>query len=333
MDRERLRAPRERRGDSSPSTESDGATARARADAQAVPPTVERRRASRSLWQACEALLSASNDPSAVQGALDQLRDAFDCDGVALHAIGPTGTIDPWCARGEWRSIPGDLRDCISVPLLRGSERIGTLDLRARQGQRWRPEQLGLVRTAAGALGAALGARLELQRLRHQPGRDALTGLPDARSFHVRLTEEATRAKRHGLPLSVVELDLDHFEALNRRYGREIGDVTLGEVALVLKLTLRESDILARLEGDGFAVVLPETDGAAAWRCADRLVRALEQHEFPRIGRLTASAGLAAAPRDGIEAPELIQGADRALDVAKKSGRRRVAAANQNRTH
>jgi GGDEF domain-containing protein len=48
---------------------------------------------------------------------------------------------------------------------------------------------------------------------------------------------------------------------------------------------------------------------------------------------LTASAGLAAAPRDGIEAPELIQGADRALDVAKKSGRRRVAAANQNRTH
>jgi diguanylate cyclase (GGDEF)-like protein len=333
MDRDRLRAPRERRGDSPAPTASDGSTARARASAQPVPPTIERRRASRSLWQACEALLSASNDPSAVQRALDQLREAFDCDGVALHAVGPTGTIDPWCARGEWRSIPGDLRDCISVPLLRGSERIGALDLRARSGQRWRPEQLGLVRTAAGALGAALGARLELQRLRHQPGRDALTGLPDARSFHARLTEEATRARRHGVPLSVVELDLDHFGALNQRYGRDVGDLTLGEVALVLKLTLRESDILARLEGDGFAVVLPETDGAAAWRCADRLVRALEEHDFPRVGRLTASAGLAAAPRDGVEAAELMQGADRALEVAKKAGRRRVAAANQSRTH
>ena len=52
----------------------------------------------------------------------------------------------PWCARGRWRGTPGDLRDCISVPLLRGPERVGTLDLRARQGDRWRPEQLGLVR-------------------------------------------------------------------------------------------------------------------------------------------------------------------------------------------
>jgi diguanylate cyclase (GGDEF)-like protein len=131
----------------------------------------------------------------------------------------------------------------------------------------------------------------------------------------------------------VVEVDLDHFDGLNRRFGREIGDATLGEVALVLKLALRESDILARLEGDAFGVVLPETDGAAAWRCADRLVRALEEHEFPHIGRLSASAGMASAPRDGVDATELIQGADRALEVAKKAGRRRVAAANQQRTH
>jgi diguanylate cyclase (GGDEF)-like protein len=322
MDRERIRAPRERRSDAEASSASSDGTARQPA---ATPAALERRRASSSLWKACEALLSATGDARAVHRALDQLRAAFDCDGVALHALGPSGTIEPWCARGRWRSAPGDLRDCITVPLLRGSERVGTLDLRARQGQPWRPEQLGLVRTAAGALGDALGARLELQHLRHQPGRDAVTGLADARAFHARLGEEVTRARRHGIPLAVVQIDLDHFASLNQRYGRAMGDRALEEAALVLKLALRESDVIARLGGDAFAVVLPETDSIMARRCAERLCRALEEHTFARIGRLSASAGVAACPRDGADAVELMSVADRALSVAKKSGRRRVA--------
>jgi len=329
MERERIRGPRERRGDS-------GAVSGARGGAApeaAVPAQGERRRASSSLWSACEALLSAAGDSRALQRALDQLREAFDCDGVALHALSPRGTIEPWCARGRWRTAPGDLRDCISVPLLRGSERVGTLDLRARQGKQWRPEQLGLVRTAAGALGAALGARIELQRLRHQPGRDAITGLADARAFHARLGEEVARARRHGVPLSIVHLDLDHFGPLNQRYGRAIGDQTLEEVALVLKLALRETDVIARLGADAFAVVLPETDAAMGRRCAERLCRAVEEHGFARIGRLSASAGVAACPRDGADAVELMHVADRALAVAKKSGRRRVAGAAAASTH
>jgi diguanylate cyclase (GGDEF)-like protein len=323
MSRDRLRAPRERRGDRGDPPDAAGAS---RAG-DAVDAPAERRRISSSLWRACEALLSAAGEPRAVQRALEQLREAFDCDGVALHALGSSGELEPWCARGRWRSAPGDLRDCISVPLLRGAERVGTLDLRARQGQRWKPGQLGLVRTAAGALGAALGARLELERLRHQPGRDALTGLADGRAFHLRLGEEVARARRHGVALSVVQIDLDHFAALNQRYGSEVGDRALEETALVLKLALRESDLLARLGGDGFVALLPETDALMARRCAERLCRALEDHAFARVGRLTASAGVAACPRDGADAAELMHVADRALEVAKKSGRRRVAAA------
>ncbi|MBI1799785.1 MAG: GGDEF domain-containing protein [Candidatus Eisenbacteria bacterium] len=330
MERDRPRAPRERRGDDGLHAVTDGAAVRERA---AVPSGLERRRVSRSLWQACEALLSSVGDSRAVRRSLDQLRSAFDCDGVALYALGPGGAIEPWCARGLWRGTPGDLRDCISVPLLRGSERVGTLDLRARHGARWRPEQLGLVRTAAGTLGAALGARLELDRLRHQPGRDAVTGFPDARAFHARLTEEAARAHRHGVALAVVQIDLDHFAALNSRYGREVGDRALAEAALVLKLALRESDVIARLGGDGFAVLLPEADSAVARRCAERLCRTLEDHDFSRIGRLTASAGVAASPRDGVDPGELMHAADSALGVAKKSGRRRVACAAAANTH
>jgi diguanylate cyclase (GGDEF)-like protein len=252
---------------------------------------------------------------------------------VALNTRTEAGAIEPWLSCGPWKGTPGDLRDCVSVPLFRGSERVGTLDLKARPGQRWRPSQLGLVRTASGALGAAVGARLELERLRHQPGRDPVTGLPDSVGFHTRLTEELARSRRHGLPLGAVALDLDHFGALNSRYGRPIGDAVLAETALLLKLQVRESDVLARVDSDRFVVILPETDAPAALRCAERLQRSVEEHRFARIGRLSASAGVASGPRDGVEALELITQLDQALSVAKKSGRRRVTLTDPAHTH
>jgi diguanylate cyclase (GGDEF)-like protein len=292
----------------------------------------ERRRASRRLWAACEALLSTA-DPRSLDRALEALLEAFDCDGAALHALAPSGAIERAGARGPWRRAPGDLRAVLSVPLMRGEESVGRLELLARPGQRWRAGQLALLRTASGTLGAALGARLELASLRRQPGRDPVTGLPDARAFHARLSEETGRAKRHGVPLAVLALDLDHFAALNARHGRAAGDRALAEVALVLKLAQRESDFVARLAGDTFGVVLPETDAGPARRCADRLRRTLEEHRFARVGRLTASAGLAAGPRDGLDPLELMNGVEQALALAKKAGRRRVASRAVARVH
>jgi diguanylate cyclase (GGDEF)-like protein len=284
-----------------------------------------RRRASLSLWAACEALLSA--EPRAMARALDALAEAFGCDGVAIHALAPEGTLDPLCARGDWRHAAGDLRACLSVPLMRGDERIGTLDLVANPGARWNAGQLSLVRTAAGALGAALGARLELQRLRRAPGRDAVTGLPDGNMFRGRLGEELARAVRQADATGLVMIDLDHFGALDARHGRATGDQVLAEAALVLKLALRESDVVGRLGGDQFAVLLPATDLVASRRVAERLLQALEEHRFERAGRLTASAGVVAAPQHGADPLTLLDAADRALELAKKSGRRRVRSA------
>jgi diguanylate cyclase (GGDEF)-like protein len=291
-----------------------------------------RRRASRFLWSACEALLGAS-EPRTLNRALDALRSAFECDGVALHAVGPSGAIEPWCARGSWQTGAGDLRDCMSVPLARGDERVGTLELLASPGKSWQPAQLALIRTAAGTLGAALGARLELQRLRQLPGRDALTGLPDGPAFAARITEELARARRHALPASVVVIDIDRLGAVNERFGRETGDAVLAETALVLKLALRESDIVARLGGDDFGLLLPETDRESALRCADRVRRALEEHRFDRAGHVSASAGVAACPQDGAEAVELLGAAEKALGLAKKAGRRRVVVASPSAVH
>ncbi len=293
----------------------------------------ERRRASRLLWAACEALLSAGSDPKSVDRALDALVSAFECDGASLHALGPQGTLERSNARGPWQRHPGDLRAVMSVPLARGDERVGTLELLARAGQRWTPAQHALMRTAAGALGAALGTRLELSRLRQQPGRDTVTGLPDARAFHVRLGEETARVREHGVPLAVLEVDLDHFAALNSRYGRAAGDRALAEVALVLKLALRDGDYIARLGGDAFGILLPETDVLAARRVAERLRRTLEEHRFARVGRLSVSSGVVAAPRDGLDPLELMNGVDQALGLAKKGGRRRVVTRDSAHVH
>jgi diguanylate cyclase (GGDEF)-like protein len=101
----------------------------------------------------------------------------------------------------------------------------------------------------------------------------------------------------------------------------------------MIKLTLRESDVLSRLGGDGFAAILPETDVGAALRCADRIRRAVENHRFSRAGRISVSAGVAASPRDGLEAVELLSRAEHALSIAKKSGRHRVTASDHAYAH
>jgi len=312
-------SPRERKGDAPSPTES--------------PRRADRRAASGCLWDACEALLSSHSEPAALERALDALRTAFDCDGVALHAVTAEGTLEPWCARGTWEHTAGDLREALGVPLYRGEERVGALDLLARKGQRWRPEQLSLVRTASGALGAALGARIELEHLKRQPGRDAITGLADARAFHHRLVEEMGQAESSGTPLAVVTLDLDLFSGINEKFGEATGDQVLAECALVLKLALREGDFIARLGGDEYGVLLPDCDLAPARRLAERLRHSLEEHRFPRIGKLSVSAGVAASPRDGMDPTELLGAAERALGLAKKAGRHRTAASGPSQTH
>jgi len=313
------RGPRERKGDD----RSQGAS----------PRLGDRRAASGCLWDACEALLSMPADPAALERALDALLAAFDCEGAALHARSAEGELEPWCARGAWEREAGDLREAMSVPLFRGRERVGALDLLARRGQRWKPEQRSLVRTASGALGAALGARLELDHLRREPGRDEVTGLADARAFHQRMVEEMGRAEQTGVALAVVTLDLDHFAALNERFGKESGNLVLAESALVLKLALREGDFVARLGGDEFGVLLPDCDLPPARRLAERLRHALEEHRFPRVGPISVSAGVAASPRDGMDPTELLSAAERALGLAKKAGRHRTAASSPSQSH
>jgi diguanylate cyclase (GGDEF)-like protein len=165
---------------------------------------------------------------------------------------------------------------------------------------------------------------------------DPLTGVLNRRGLEERMESELSRAAREQAPLAVALFDLDHFKAVNDRYGHEIGDRVLTWLGVVLQKQIRGVDIVARSGGEEFVVVLPGEDLAAAHAFAERVRRALGERG-PQSGRarfgvedgldLTLSGGVAAAvaPPDG---RALIEAADRAMYRAKRAGRNRIVDAD-----
>ena len=173
--------------------------------------------------------------------------------------------------------------------------------------------------------------RTEQAQLCDDAARDPLTGVANRRPFVDTLTREAAFAERTGWPLSLVMLDLDHFKALNDTYGHKAGDLALCRTADRLSSLVRQSDIVARVGGEEFAIVLPGTPLDQAIRVAQQLRNALrcDQHVFEgHTIQVTASFGVAELHdcRAG-DAESLIGRADEALYEAKRGGRDTVRAA------
>jgi diguanylate cyclase (GGDEF)-like protein len=160
-------------------------------------------------------------------------------------------------------------------------------------------------------------AREQLSRL---ASTDHLTGLSNQRAFSDRLDAEVARARRHGRPVSLIVLDLDHFKLVNDTHGHEVGNRALTEFADRLLTVGRSGELLARVGGEEFAWILPETTGADALAAAERARRAIADTPFPGVGRLTASAGVCSLD-DAHDARELFRHADLALYWAKSHGR------------
>ncbi len=170
------------------------------------------------------------------------------------------------------------------------------------------------------------------QRLKRLVAVDALTGVANRRHFDRALDRELRRARREGLPLSLIFLDLDEFKRFNDTYGHARGDEVLREVARTLDETFRRGgDLVARYGGEEFAVVLPGLDGRRAELYAERLRRRIWRlviaHEAsPVADRVTISGGVVTVPPGVILTPdELLRSADKALYRAKCQGRNRIA--------
>lgn len=157
---------------------------------------------------------------------------------------------------------------------------------------------------------------------------DELTGLLNRRGYHQRLNEEIARARRYGIPLSIVLGDLDDFKALNDRFGHREGDKALRDFAGMCCQQLRDqTDFISRVGGEEFAVMLPNTGESGAILAAERLRQSVSEHlRAPDGTPVTASFGVATFPQHGDAAEILLDHADQAMYGAKALGRNRTVA-------
>jgi diguanylate cyclase (GGDEF)-like protein len=179
-------------------------------------------------------------------------------------------------------------------------------------------------------------AALQLRRtgqlgvMRARAELDALTGMNNRHAFEVFLNAEAGRYDRYQRPFAVIMLDIDHFKSVNDQYGHEAGDFVLKQVSDVVRTSLRNVDFSARLGGEEFVVVLPETGLATAVEIAERIRQRVEALTAEWHGRridIRLSAGVAAIPECVRFTNQLLRTADTALYASKRAGRNRVTAA------
>jgi diguanylate cyclase (GGDEF)-like protein len=164
-------------------------------------------------------------------------------------------------------------------------------------------------------------------RLRQMATTDALTGSLNRAQFFALGQREVERVRQQGLDLALLMLDVDHFKAINDRHGHPVGDAALCHLVSELRTGIRRIDLLGRLGGEEFAIVLPAIGSEAAAAVAERLRAHIASHPVPHAAQqigMTISIGLAML-RDGDRTVEQLVGrADTALYAAKHAGRNRV---------
>ncbi len=177
-----------------------------------------------------------------------------------------------------------------------------------------------LMLTVGSVLCATERLRIEFE---HLASHDTLTQALTRRAVLQRAEEELARLRRHGDPVSLMMLDLDHFKAINDQFGHQQGDAVLIEFTARTRRMLRQTDLLGRYGGEEFLVLLPGTDAATALGVAERVRQA--QPAPPALG-CTVSIGVATAVEPGESIDALLARADKALYQAKNDGRNCVRA-------
>lgn len=190
---------------------------------------------------------------------------------------------------------------------------------------------LALLSLAPLAVACAYVLRMQvLTKLKHAVNHDFLTGALARRALMGRGQKLLTRLEEEGQSVAVLMCDIDHFKSVNDRYGHAQGDVVLQEFVVIARDALRPDDLLGRMGGEEFAIVLPRTSHQQALVVAQRLCERMRQHQFTRPNKgqmhITISIGMhsvsSIAAQDHLE--QLLSKADEALYMAKNNGRNQV---------
>jgi diguanylate cyclase (GGDEF)-like protein/PAS domain S-box-containing protein len=221
------------------------------------------------------------------------------------------------------------LRSCWSEPIRSSRGKVlGTFAIYHAQPKS--PQQVDIERIAFAANLAAIAIenRYAHEELERRAYTDDLTGLANRRYFLEQAESELTRTLRYDRELSILMIDLDHFKLVNDTYGHKVGDLVLQRLSELCRATLRDVDIVGRIGGEEFAVLLPETGSEQAMEAAERLRAALAAAHVTLNGglplRSTASFGVTTLREKDTNIDTLLNQADQALYRAKNEGRNRV---------
>lgn len=224
--------------------------------------------------------------------------------------------------------IPGTPQDpeaLITIPLIARGSIKGALNLyRSGEEARFTKEEFELAKHFGDAAALAISNTQVLRALEHQAQTDPLTGLYNHRFFHERLRSELIRAGRAHDSVALLMIDIDDFKKVNDVYGHGVGDHVLITLAMILTATLRGSDIVCRIGGEEFGVIMPSSDAGDALGLATRLLNGVSENDFETVGKMTVSIGVAQGPDHAMNPRALVGCAEAAMMTAKARGKDRV---------
>jgi diguanylate cyclase (GGDEF)-like protein len=223
------------------------------------------------------------------------------------------------------RFVPGtpiEPEALIAVPLIARGRLKGTLNIyRVGEDAAFSDEEFLLAKRFGDAAALAIDNAHIRARLEHQAETDALTGLYNHRAFHDRLRQALLQASAAHDTVAVVMLDLDDFKKVNDVYGHGVGDQLLHQVADVLRTAVRATDVVCRVGGEEFAVILPSGDLRSSTALAVRIGEQVAKLDAEAVGRLTVSTGIAVGPENAANPRELVACAEVAMMTAKARGK------------
>lgn len=214
----------------------------------------------------------------------------------------------------------------IMVPLAYKNAHFGCLVLFSSREQATESE-LKFLNLFARQIELAITIADLFQVVKEQAITDAMTTLYNRRHFEECLMKEVVRAKRQGQKFTVIGIDLDHLKKINDIYGHNYGDTAIKTIAEVMKNSCRSIDIAARMGGEEFNVILPGVDSNGGMIFAERIRKTISSIELEKIGKITASIGVATYMEHSEDVYELLELVDHAMYESKRNGRNRVTLA------
>jgi diguanylate cyclase (GGDEF)-like protein len=221
------------------------------------------------------------------------------------------------------------LQRAVAVPMCVGGEIVGVLVIHMRAPRLLERSEVRVLQTLANQAVIAIENAAAYERTKQLATTDALTGVANHRELEAYIERELQRVRKTREPLALIICDLDNFKEINDTVGHPAGDAVLRHLTgQILVPAVRSKDLVARYGGDEFVLVLRGADGRQALMVAERIRQAVASQAVLLDGKvvsdLSLSLGIAVFPKDGETREALVQAADQALYVAKRSGRNRV---------